>query len=61
MGLIDAETLSSFRKSFIDSKADMIVLTGIFNGDPKENNYGRILRYKNLIHEEQGHWGIKVK
>ncbi len=34
MGLIDAETLKSFRKSFIDSKADMIVLTGIFNGDP---------------------------
>ena len=46
MGLIDAETLKSFRKSFVDSKADMIVLTGIFNGDPKENNYGRILRVK---------------
>ncbi|HEY6435356.1 MAG TPA: NTP transferase domain-containing protein [Ignavibacteriaceae bacterium] len=44
MGLIDAETLSSFRKSFIESKADMIVLTGIFTGDTKENNYGRILR-----------------
>ena len=38
--------LKSFRKSFVDSKADMIVLTGIFNGDPKENNYGRILRVK---------------
>jgi bifunctional UDP-N-acetylglucosamine pyrophosphorylase/glucosamine-1-phosphate N-acetyltransferase len=46
MGLIDAETLSSFRKSFIDSQADMIVLTGIFNGDPKDNNYGRIIRVK---------------
>ncbi|MCK7516580.1 MAG: hypothetical protein MZV64_02080 [Ignavibacteriales bacterium] len=46
MGLIDAETIKSFRKSFIDSKADMIVLTGIYNGDPKENNYGRILRVK---------------
>ena len=44
MGLIDSETLSTFRKSFINSKADMIVLTGIFNGNPKENNYGRILR-----------------
>jgi len=44
MGLIDAETLSSFRKSFIDSKADMIVLTGIFQGEAKENSYGRILR-----------------
>ncbi len=46
MGLIDAETLSSFRKSFIDSQADMIVLTGIFHGEAKENNYGRILRVK---------------
>ena len=46
MGLIDAETLTSFRKSFKDSRADMIVLTGIFKGDPKENNYGRILRVK---------------
>ena len=44
MGLIDAETLMSFRKNFIDSKADMIVLTGKFKGDNKENNYGRILR-----------------
>jgi len=46
MGLIDAETLKSFRKSFIESRADMIVLTGIFKGEPKENNYGRILRVK---------------
>jgi bifunctional UDP-N-acetylglucosamine pyrophosphorylase/glucosamine-1-phosphate N-acetyltransferase len=46
MGLIDAETLRSFRKSFIDSQADMIVLTGIFKGDSKENSYGRILRVK---------------
>ena len=44
MGLIDSETLIKFRKSFVDSRADMIVLTGIFGGDPKENNYGRILR-----------------
>lgn len=46
MGLIDAETLISFRKSFVDSQADMIVLTGIFKGEAKENNYGRILRVK---------------
>ena len=46
MGLIDAETLSRFKKSFISLKADMIVLTGIFKGEPKENNYGRILRVK---------------
>ena len=46
MGLIDAETLISFRKSFVDSHADMIVLTGIFQGEAKENNYGRIIRVK---------------
>ncbi|MEB2295369.1 MAG: NTP transferase domain-containing protein, partial [Ignavibacteria bacterium] len=46
MGLIDVETLQSFRKSFVDSKADMIVLTGLFKGDSKENNYGRIIRVK---------------
>ena len=44
MGLIDAETLQYFRQSFIDSEADMIVLTGIFKGDPKDNSYGRIVR-----------------
>ncbi|MBT8378382.1 MAG: NTP transferase domain-containing protein [Ignavibacteria bacterium] len=46
MGLIDEESISSFRKSFKDSHAQMIVLTGIFTGDPNENNYGRILRVK---------------
>ena len=44
MGLIDAETLNNFRQSFIDSEADMIVLTGIFKGNSKDNNYGRIVR-----------------
>jgi len=44
MGLIDAETLTSFRNSFIESKADMIVLTGIFKGNSADNNYGRIIR-----------------
>jgi bifunctional UDP-N-acetylglucosamine pyrophosphorylase/glucosamine-1-phosphate N-acetyltransferase len=44
MGLIDAETLQNFRQSFIDSEADMIVLTGIFKGNSKDNSYGRIVR-----------------
>lgn len=61
MGLIDAKTLSSFRKSFIDSKADMIVLTGIFNGDPKENNYGRILRVKEFDSRGTQSFGDKGK
>jgi bifunctional UDP-N-acetylglucosamine pyrophosphorylase/glucosamine-1-phosphate N-acetyltransferase len=46
MGLIDESTIISFRKSFKESHAHMIVLTGIFEGDPKENSYGRILRVK---------------
>ncbi len=46
MGLIDAESLKNFRQSFKNANADMIVMTGIFIGDPKENSYGRILRVK---------------
>ena len=47
MGLIDAETLQQLRTEFIKSKADMIVLTGIYEGKPEENYYGRIVRTKN--------------
>ena len=61
MGLIDAETLKSFRRSFIDSKADMIVLTGIYSGDPKENNYGRILRVKEFDTRGTRSFGDKGK
>jgi bifunctional UDP-N-acetylglucosamine pyrophosphorylase/glucosamine-1-phosphate N-acetyltransferase len=46
MGLIDAGTLQQFRNKFIKSKADMIVLTGMYEGKPEENYYGRILRAK---------------
>jgi bifunctional UDP-N-acetylglucosamine pyrophosphorylase/glucosamine-1-phosphate N-acetyltransferase len=46
MGLIDDETMRTFRKSFIRSKTDMMVLTGIYEGDPKFNSYGRIVRVK---------------
>jgi len=46
MGLIDSKTLSDFRKSFVQLKSDMIVLTGIFKGNPKDNSYGRIIRVK---------------
>jgi bifunctional UDP-N-acetylglucosamine pyrophosphorylase/glucosamine-1-phosphate N-acetyltransferase len=46
MGLIDEQTIIRFRKNFKESHANMIVLTGNFKGDPKENNYGRILRVK---------------
>lgn len=46
MGLIDAETIKQFREEFIKSKADMIVLTGMYEGNPEENYYGRIVRAK---------------
>ena len=46
MGLIDEQTMKMFRKSFIKSNSDMMVLTGIYDGDPAENSYGRIIRVK---------------
>ncbi len=46
MGLIDEETLQTFRKNFLDSGSDMMVLTGIYEGDPFNNSYGRIIRVK---------------
>ncbi len=46
MGLIDEETLQTFRKNFLDSESDMMVLTGVYEGDPLKNSYGRIIRVK---------------
>jgi bifunctional UDP-N-acetylglucosamine pyrophosphorylase/glucosamine-1-phosphate N-acetyltransferase len=46
MGLIDKETMIRFREEFISSGSDMMVLTGIFEGSPKDNSYGRIIRVK---------------
>lgn len=46
MGLIDKETIKMFREEFIKSKSDMMVLTGIYEGDPQLNSYGRIVRVK---------------
>ncbi len=46
VGLIDKETVKSFRNKFIKSDSDMMVLTGIYEGDPLKNSYGRILRVK---------------
>lgn len=46
MGLIDKETMQSFRQEFIKTNSDMMVLTGIFQGDPNDNYYGRIIRVK---------------
>ncbi len=46
MGLINAETVMMFRDSFKNSKCDMMVLTGMYEGNVKHNNYGRIIRVK---------------
>lgn len=46
MGLIDAETIKQFREEFLKSKANMIVLTGLYEGKPEDNYYGRIIRAK---------------
>ena len=43
MGLIDAETIKQFRQDFLKSEADMIVLTGLYEGKPEDNYYGRIV------------------
>lgn len=44
MGLINRETIQFFKEEFVNSSADMMVLTGIFDGPTEENYYGRILR-----------------
>ncbi|MBU2492489.1 MAG: NTP transferase domain-containing protein [Bacteroidetes bacterium] len=46
MGLIDGKTVKMFKDEFKKSKSDMMVLTGIFEGKPEDNNYGRIVRVK---------------
>jgi bifunctional UDP-N-acetylglucosamine pyrophosphorylase/glucosamine-1-phosphate N-acetyltransferase len=46
MGLIDEETITTFRNKFIESRSDMLVLTGVFEGDAANNSYGRIIRVK---------------
>jgi len=46
MGLINAETIRKFREEFLKSQADMIVLTGLYEGITEDNSYGRIIRAK---------------
>lgn len=48
MGLINKETAAMFRDAFVTSKCDMMVLTGIFEGNSAENSYGRIIRVKEM-------------
>ena len=46
MGLIDEETILTIKNKFIESGSDMLVLTGIYEGDSANNSYGRIIRVK---------------
>jgi len=52
MGLIDKQTMNLFREEFLKTDSDMMVLTGLFEGDSKNNSYGRIIRVKEL--DEKG-------
>ncbi len=46
MGLINNQTIKMFKKEFKKSKADMMVLTGMYDGEKGKNSYGRIVRVK---------------
>jgi bifunctional UDP-N-acetylglucosamine pyrophosphorylase/glucosamine-1-phosphate N-acetyltransferase len=48
MGLLNKETMIMFRSEFLESKSDMMVLTGLYEGDIEANFYGRILRVKDF-------------
>ncbi|MFQ5769203.1 MAG: NTP transferase domain-containing protein, partial [bacterium] len=44
MGLLHAEDVRKFKSDFNANPCDMMVLTGFYEGNPKSNCYGRILR-----------------
>lgn len=48
MGLLNKETMSYFKQKFSESKTDMMVLTGIYEGPVEDNSYGRIVRVKDV-------------
>jgi len=44
MGLLNSEAIRDFRNEFEKNRCDMMVLTADYQGDPRTNYYGRILR-----------------
>lgn len=44
MGLLNTEAIKDFRHEFEKNRCDMMVLTADYQGDPRTNYYGRILR-----------------
>ncbi|MCD5390865.1 NTP transferase domain-containing protein [candidate division NPL-UPA2 bacterium] len=44
MGLVTAQAVRKFKEEFERSNFDMMVLTGIYDGNPEDNYYGRVIR-----------------
>jgi bifunctional UDP-N-acetylglucosamine pyrophosphorylase/glucosamine-1-phosphate N-acetyltransferase len=44
VGLLNRKVVGEFRRAFLETPCDMMVLTSIFKGKPEENYYGRIIR-----------------
>ena len=44
MGLLTPAVVTDLKNAFDDSAAGMMILTGVYEGDPDENHYGRIVR-----------------
>lgn len=44
VGLLNKTVVRDFKEAFEANPCDMMVLTSLYNGDPTENYYGRILR-----------------
>ncbi|HEX9654038.1 MAG TPA: NTP transferase domain-containing protein [bacterium] len=44
LGLLNAEVVQKFKDDFLNNDCDMMVLSGMFEGDANDNYYGRIVR-----------------
>jgi len=44
MGIMTSDIMSQFRTAFEKSNCGMMILTGIYSGNPSKNYYGRIVR-----------------
>ncbi|MFQ5866180.1 MAG: NTP transferase domain-containing protein, partial [bacterium] len=44
MGLLNPAAVQKFKADFLENSCDMMVLTGLYEGNPANNYYGRILR-----------------
>ena len=44
-GLINKNIIKAFKTKFTDSKYDMMILTGKYNGEIAKNHYGRVIKH----------------